>query len=366
MNTTVLSLEDIRLIAQNVGLDGLMDELIRRTTAALRAFDSSKMQIPVRQGFQYEHPTLGLVEWMPAHRLGEAISIKIVGYHPDNPDRDSIPTILSTVYKFDTKTGHLVAMADATFLTALRTGAASAVASSVLASPQSSNIALIGSGAQAVTQLHALSRVLDLTDVYAYDTDPATTHSFKDRAAFVGLPIHPVSRRDLQNTVANADVICTSTSVEIGKGPVFEDTSVKPWVHINAVGSDFPGKTELPVSLLKRSYVCPDTHAQAVIEGECQQLDPHEIGPDLVDLIQNKHKHLLAQHQRTVFDSTGWALEDQIALDMMLDYAEELGVGQQVAIESYSVDPKDPYQFITAKNEDAVGSVASRSARSGG
>ncbi len=68
---------------------------------------------------------------------------------------------------------------------------------------------------------------------------------------------------------AEADIICTATSADSGQGPIFEDLALQPWVHINAVGSDFRGKVELPLSLLKRSFVCPDLRIQAMQEGEC-------------------------------------------------------------------------------------------------
>jgi len=349
MNTLVISLDDIRTITRTVGLDTLMDELIRRLTTAIKQYDHRSIQIPVRQGFQYEHPTLGLLEWMPSHHHGHSVTIKMVGYHPENPKATGLPTILSSVYKFDTTTGHLVAVADATFLTALRTGVASAVASRVLANPDSRSLVLIGCGSQAVTQLHALSRLFDIETVCAYDTDMAVAHSLQQRAAFVGVGITPIGQRDLHDVLTKADIICTATSVGIGDGPVFEDGALQQWVHINAVGSDFPGKTELPASLLKRSYVCPDHHAQAVKEGECQQLDPHEIGVDLVELIQNSHEHSMVQHQRTVFDSTGWAFEDQVAMDMLIEFATDMGLGNEVALECISDDPKDPYRFMTGK-----------------
>lgn len=76
-----------------------------------------------------------------------------------------------------------------------------------------------------------------------------------------------------------------------GKGPVFQDGKVKPWLHINAVGSDFKGKFEIPVSLLKRSTIVPDFLAQAVVEGECQQLQPQEIGPNIVEIVQNQKEY---------------------------------------------------------------------------
>ena len=185
MKTILLSAHELRHIIQHVGLDELMDEMIRRLTDTLRNFDASKIVNPTRDGFTYTEPHIGLVEWMPVWEIGGRVTIKIVGYHPSNPTTQHLPTILSTVAAYDTSTGHMIGMMDGTFLTALRTGAASAVATRVLASPNTKTLGLIGCGAQAVTQLHAISRVMDLERVLAYDIDPKASRSLAKRISSI-------------------------------------------------------------------------------------------------------------------------------------------------------------------------------------
>ena len=345
MNTTILSVEDVRTVIHHVGLDALMDETIDGIVDACREFDDGKFEVPVRQGFDYTVPDAGLLEWMPAMRVGGHAMLKVVGYHPTNPGKRELPTILSVAMTFDTESGHLIGLLDGTFPTAIRTGAASAVASRVLASKDSKILGLIGAGSQAVAQLHAISRVFDLEEVLVFDTDAETSRSFSQRAAFMdktGIAISPCAIVEL---VSRSDIICTSTSVDIGGGPVFDDSGLKPWVHINAVGSDFPGKTEVPLSVLRRSLVCPDFTGQAVKEGECQQLSGSEIGPDLVKIVNNVEAYLRFRDKPTVFDSTGWAMEDHVVIDILLHHARELGCGSAVSIESISADPRNPYKF---------------------
>ncbi len=354
MKTTIFSIHDIRQIVQHVGLHALMDEMIERLTWAIEQFDERQTIIPTRSGFQYTVPQVGLIEWMPVMQLGQTVTVKMVGYHPANPNFRELPTILSTISTYDTRSGHLIGLADATFLTALRTGAASAVASRVMASPNSEVIGLIGAGAQAVTQLHALSRIYPIRKVLVYDIDPRVTASFAERVAFMDLPTNTIRSPHLANSISQADIICTATSVDIGCGPVFEDKNTKPWLHVNAVGADFPGKVEVPLSLLKRSIVCPDFLDQALQEGECQQLSPSLIGPSLVDVVQNAEDFGHIRRQISVFDSTGWALEDQVAMQMMLDYATDLGLGTAIDIESISDDPLNPYQFMTQPDDTPV------------
>ena len=202
---------------------------------------------------------------------------------------------------------------------------------------------LVGCGCQAVTQLHALSRILDIRKVYVYDSDPASALSFPMRAAFLELDIQVVDRGDLE---AASDIICTATSVPVGHGPVLQDTQLRPHVHVNAIGSDLPGKIELPLSLLKRSLVCPDFLEQALVEGECQQLQAGDIGPDIIELCANAKAYAEHRSRPTVFDSTGFAVEDHAAMNLLLGYVHELRLGSRVAIEHCPVNPKDPYDFV--------------------
>ncbi|MCK6592895.1 MAG: ornithine cyclodeaminase family protein, partial [Polyangiaceae bacterium] len=187
MNTLVLTRNDLSVIVQAFGRDALMDEVLAQLRIALREYDPSRTQSLRRQGFVYEKPRLGVLEWMPVMRVSRQVVIKVVAYNPGNPDDVGLPTIVSTISVYDPATGHLVALLDGILLTALRTGAASAVATQILARPGSSIVGIIGCGAQAVTQLHALSRVMQIQEVLFFDTDPSAVASFPRRTAFLGL-----------------------------------------------------------------------------------------------------------------------------------------------------------------------------------
>ncbi len=108
----------------------------------------------------------------------------------------------------------------------------------------------------------------------------------------------------------------------------------------------FPGKTELPLAILRKSFVCPDFLEQAKIEGECQQLTDSEIGSNWVEIIQKPEVFVNIQNEMSVFDSTGWALEDQVVMDLFLDIACEYGIGLEIAIENVTEDAKNPYHFL--------------------
>ena len=346
MKTTIYSSQDIVKIVNYIGLDVFMDEAIAALTNAFAEFDRGAYEIPIRDGFEYHYPTLGLVEWMPTMKVNSHIVLKMVGYHPSNPIEKNLPSVLSTSFSIDTQTGHVTGIMDSTFTTAIRTAAASAIASRILAKSDSAVLGLVGCGAQAISQLHALSRVMPLQQVLLFDTDMAVSGSFAKRTAALGLSNIEITQVPLAELVSRADIICTTTSVDIGQGPVFNDHMLQPHVHINAVGSDFPGKIEVPVSALKRSLVCPDFLQQAMLEGECQQLCADDIGPDIAQLVQKSAEYEKYQSQTTVFDSTGWALEDFVMNNLVAKYASELNCGTEVQMTTAAQDCKDPYRFL--------------------
>lgn len=342
-SSRVITAADVHLLSQRLGPDALMDHMIDRLARALATFDPSEWDIPVRSGFDYRDPAPGLLEWMPVRAPDATITVKMVGYHPHNPAQHGLPTILSTVSSYDTRTGHLLGVADATFLTALRTGAATAVATRHLASTRARTVGLIGAGAQALSQLHALSRVLEIDTVLVHDRSPEVAAGFETRVRRLGLEM-PVRIVTPAGMLPEVDVLCTCTSNEVGAGPVFQDGVVRDWLHINAVGSDFAGKIEVPRSLLERAEVIPDFRAQAIVEGECQQIAGGDIGPELVAALRADSAEM-RERVTTVFDSTGWALEDHVALRLLLDLADEAGLGTDLDLEMAPVDPLDPYSF---------------------
>lgn len=337
----LLTAEDMRLIVDKIGRDHVMRRIIEQLTADLRrSFEGAPFASPSRAGFERDIPARGVLEWMPHRRAGDSATVKLISYSPANPDEFCLPTILGTIARIDDLTGRTTVLADALLLTALRTGAASAIASRVLASPESHVVGVVGTGAQAVTQIHALSLLFPITQVLAWDIAPAHLASFAKRVAFLGLDVRPAAPEDV---LSQADIICTATSVGVGAGPVLPDEGWKDHLHVNAVGADLIGKTELPRALLDTALVSPDHREQAATEGECQQLPPHQIGPSLDELCARPEAFQDAVDRLTVFDSTGFALEDHSALDVFVEAAEELGLGTNLAFECRPQNPLDPF-----------------------
>lgn len=344
--TRVLGAEQIAVIVRDRGLDAVMDELIDRLRGALDEFDRCAVRSPRRRGFHYEEPHVGLLEWMPVMETGRVVAVKTVGYHPSNPTMRRLPSVLATTSLYDPRTGQLTALVEATLLTALRTGAASAVATEILARPGPAVVGVVGCGAQAVAQVHAISRVRPVDAVLAVDTDPAAAASFPRRLSFLDRRVEVVPPPERGRLLEEVDILCTCTSVAVGDGPVMEDGPHRPWLHVNAIGADFPGKAELPQSLLERSLLCPDLLSQCRSEGESQRVPPDRIGPDLVALVQDRSRYEAFRHELTVFDSTGWALEDLVVAEMVVDHAAALGLHVGVHLQAAVVDPLDPFEAV--------------------
>ncbi len=345
MQTMLLTVHDIRQIVAAMGIQTLMREMINALENAFRCYDPLTTQVPARAGFSYDQPFTGLLEWMPVLVHGQTVTVKMVGYHPHNPDQHELPTILSSIGTYDVRTGQLLALMDGTFLTALRTGAASGLAASYLAHPDSRVMGIVGAGAQAVTQLHAVAELFAIQKVCIYDVDKSATASFMNRTRFLGIPVQVMADDQLDELVRSADILCTATSTAIGSPPVFADTVTKPWLHINAIGSDFPGKTELPLTLVERAIVHPDFTEQALKEGESQRLVVDALGPPLYEVVQAPDKYAAERERLTIFDSTGWALEDAVAAELLLSHARRLQLGQTLHIQHTSTDPLNPYDF---------------------
>ncbi|MEM8705167.1 MAG: ornithine cyclodeaminase family protein [Actinomycetota bacterium] len=343
MDTLLLRAEDLSLLLDRVGRDALMDHMLDALRNRFLEFDGESQQARARDGFRYDKPAHGLVEWMPTHEIGGPVVIKMVGYHPTNPVQRDIPSVIATTSMWDTTTGHLVAVADSTLLTALRTGAASGLATEALAIEGPITLGVVGLGAQAVTQTHAISRVREIEKVVGFDVDPEVAASFADRIGWLGLDVEILEPNAAATIAGDVDVLCTCTSAELGAPPVVAATEVRPWLHINAVGADFPGKIELPVELSRDAFVVPDTLEQCIVEGECQQVPADHIGPEIHDVLRAGDRFAGKRAERTVFDSTGWAVEDDVALRLAVRLAEEHGCGLSVTLERLPEDPYDPY-----------------------
>jgi ornithine cyclodeaminase len=230
-----------------------------------------------------------------------------------------------------------------TVLTALRTAAASAVAARHLARRGAATLALIGTGAQGEFQALAFKACLGIRRIRYFDTDAHAMRKFAHNLRAAGLELLPCA--SVAEAVADAEVVTTATAVK-GRQAVLADAMIGAGVHINAIGGDCPGKTELDPALLRRARIVVEYLPQTRIEGDIQSLGPGFEATELWQIIAGHERGRRDEHELTVFDSVGFALEDYSALRYVYDKARALGLGADVALVPEPRDPKDLYGYV--------------------
>lgn len=309
-------------------------EMIRKAFVQLSAGKAEmplRTQIPVKK-----HKAVAL--FMPAYLTDSgALGAKIVSVFPQNT-RKNLPTIHAVVFVVDGETGRPLAVMDGTYLTALRTGAASGVATDILARKDARVAAIIGAGTQSHTQLEAVCTVRNIEKVWVYDIVPKIARDYVKAMKTYGSPIPAdiTVAKSPKQAVHEADIICTATT---SFKPVFKDSDLKAGVHINGIGSYTPEMHEIPARTVVRSKVVVDSRQASLAEAGDLIIsisgglisDKHiygEIGEVAVGKIAGRE----SDGEVTFFKSVGLAVQDIAVADLVLRRAEELDLGLDVDI----------------------------------
>lgn len=287
------------------------------------------------------HSAVGVIELMPTSD-GELYAFKYVNGHPANT-RAGLQTVTAFGVLARVDTGYPLLFTEMTLLTALRTAAASAVAARALAPPGARVMALIGNGAQAEFQALAFRALCGIDTVRLYDTDPAATAKCTRNLAGAGLTVVPCASAEA--AVLGAQIITTCTA-DKRRATVLHDNMVGAGVHINAIGGDCPGKTELAPAILRRAAIFTEYTPQTRIEGEIQQLDPDHPVTELWQVLTGAAAGRTADAQVTVFDGVGFAVEDFAALRWLHGRVAAAGLAQPLDLIADPDDPRDLYGMI--------------------
>ncbi len=258
------------------------------------------------------------------------LGLKAGGYWPHNLAK-SLTNHQSSTLLFDPETGRAKALVSANYLTGVRTGAASAIATKHLSRPDSSVLGIIGAGAQSGYQLRATLAVRPIRKVYAFDPSAKNLATFGRMVAELGLDYLP--QTDCQAVAANADILITVTP---SQQALVEKSWVRAGTHISAMGADTKGKQELDCALVASVALFVDQAAQAITIGECQhaysaglineQSFRGSIGAVIVGLCEGRR----TAQEITLFDGTGVALQDLVVADLAVRLAAEQGLGTRV------------------------------------
>ncbi len=288
------------------------------------------------------HSAVGVVELMPTADA-EWFSFKLVNGHPGNPAKGLL-TVTAIGMLVDVATGYPRLISEMTVLTALRTAATSAFAARRLANPGAQTMALIGTGAQGEFQALAFKACLGIRRIRYFDTDAAAMKKFAANLADAGLEL--VACRSAAEAVTGAELITTATAVKAAQR-VLTDGMVGPGVHINAIGGDCPGKTEVDARLLERARIFVEYLPQTLIEGDIQALGSSAHATELWQVVAGRAPGRTGRDEITVFDSVGFAIEDYSALRYVYDKARALGLGSESPLVPAPRDPKDLFGYLT-------------------
>jgi ornithine cyclodeaminase len=293
------------------------------------------------------HSTVGVIELMPASD-GRLYAFKYVNGHPKNT-AVGLLTVTAFGVLADVHTGYPLLLSELTLTTALRTAATSALAARHMARSGSRVMALIGNGAQSEFQTIAFHHLLGIREVRLYDIDPRATDKLERNLARLCLPQLTVVRcASTAAAVEGADIVTTATA-DKRNATILAPELVVPGMHLNAVGGDCPGKTELHREILLRpdARVVVEFEPQSRIEGEIQQMHGSYPVTELTALLAGRVPGRLSDRDVTIFDSVGFALEDFSSLRYLLRvHHEERGTHLQVDLLPDLDDPKDLFALL--------------------
>lgn len=287
------------------------------------------------------HARDGVIELMPVGDRAR-YAFKYVNGHPRNTAL-GLSTVMAFGVLADVATGAPLLLSELTLTTALRTAATSALAARRLARPDSRVMALIGNGAQSEFQALAFQHLVGIDTVRLYDIDPGATAKLAANLAGTGLRVQTCA--STHEAVRGADIVTTATA-DKAYATILTADMLEPGMHINAVGGDCPGKTELDAAVLKAGKVFVEYAPQTRIEGDIQQMPADFAVTELWEVLTGCAAGRDHARQITVFDSVGFALEDYAALRYLYDAALDSGLGERLALIPELDCPKNLYGLL--------------------
>lgn len=311
-----------------------MKEAVEVMKEAFEAVSAGRVTMPTRTHIDVSTYN-GTALVMPSYSdyFGK-IGVKVVNIFPANPKR-GLPSIQGIVCLLDGQTGSPLAILDGTFLTALRTGAASGAATDLLANPNANTVAIIGAGIQGRMQLEATCAVRPIKKAWVYDIAEDVAVKFAKKMGAV-LSIEIVVTKSSRDALQYADIVCTAT---VSSTPVFNDTEIASGVHINAIGSYKPEVQEIPEKTVLRSLLIVD-HRESALQEAGDLLIPIKKGhmreihihAELGEIIAGKVIGRTSDKDVTLFKSVGIAVQDLAAATRVLEQAEKQGFGKMVQL----------------------------------
>lgn len=296
------------------------------------------------------HSDVGVIELMPVADK-QNYGFKYVNGHPSNPTQ-GLPTVMAFGALSDVASGYPRLLSELTLSTALRTAATSAMAAKALARKNSRVMGMIGCGAQSEFQAVAFHAVIGIDELHIFDLDKAAmTKVERHLKQFPKLKV--IKAESARECVRGVDIVTTVTADKT-RATILTPDMIEPGMHVNGVGGDCPGKTELHVDVLKAGKIFIEHEPQSRIEGDIQQLPlDHPVHP-LWRVIAGLDIGRDSEQQITIFDSVGFALEDLSTLCYIFDQASQHNVGETISLVPWIEDPKDLFELTVNPGSHAI------------
>lgn len=323
-------------LVHHIGLERFLTELTDEIEADFKrwpVFDKAP-RVP-------SHSDVGVIELMPTSD-GSLYGFKYVNGHPQNM-KDGLQTVTGFGVLAEVEKGYLVLFSEMTVLTALRTAATSAMATRHLARRDSTTLAMIGNGAQSEFQILAIKAVCGIKTVRLYDIDPEATIKCAGNLAGHGLDMTVCTSPE--EAIEGADVITTATA-DKRMQTILTDNMIGNGVHINAIGGDCPGKTELHRDIVARASMFFEYPEQTRIEGELQQMPADHPYTELWQVLTGTAPGRQSPGEITLFDGVGFAIEDFSALRYVRDKVIQTPFFRNLDMIADPDDPRDLFGMV--------------------
>ncbi|MDA7429842.1 ornithine cyclodeaminase [Primorskyibacter aestuariivivens] len=331
-----VSVDNMMQLIHHIGVEPMLRDL-----AAYIEDDFRRWELFDKTPRVASHSDVGVIELMPTSD-GEAYGFKYVNGHPKNT-REGLQTVTAFGLLADVYTGYPVLLTEMTMLTAMRTAATSAMAAKYLAPKGATTMAMIGNGAQAEFQSLAMKALVGIKTVKLYDIDPKATAKAARNLAGSGLTV--ISCTSAEEAIEGAQILTTCTA-DKANATILTDNMVGAGVHINAIGGDCPGKTELHPGIVARADMFVEYPEQTRIEGELQQMPADHPFTELWKVITGTAQGRRDARQVTLFDSVGFAIEDFSALRYVRDAIRGTDLYADLDLLADPDDPRDLFGML--------------------
>jgi ornithine cyclodeaminase len=331
-----VSVDHMMRLVHHIGIEPMLRGLADYIEADFKRWESFDKTPRVAS-----HSEKGVIELMPTSD-GDVYGFKYVNGHPDNT-KEGLQTVTAFGLLAEVASGYPVLLSEMTLLTAMRTATTSALVARTLAPQNARVMAMIGNGAQSEFQSLAMKAIAGVTEVRLYDIDASATRRCAANLARHGITVTPCDTAE--EAILGAQIITTCTA-DKQYATILTDNMVGSGVHINAIGGDCPGKTELAPAILHRSSIFVEYPEQTRVEGEIQQLASGHPVTEIWQVLTDQAPGRQDDREITLFDSVGFAIEDFSALRYVKDQIAGTAFFEPLDMLADPDDPRDLFGML--------------------